>query len=356
MGALVSKKKAEPVVDLAARLAGHVGTVKTPMSSSGEPSANFVSRIRRARAARYRPSPVEEKVKPYRRVLDDVTGIQMGKRDSWEVPMDHFEPARPRQRPNYRDGSGNVVGKRITATGAVAGVAKPKKVQATRTAARTAPRMLPIGTPPIPPSMVGKRFFSAGQRRKMASRGQANPDGSYPIKSQHDVVNAERLLHFSSPAKQAEVRARIRSFEASKRDRSYNPEHNRQRRLGLATAATAAGGIALGTKGIRGVRAQTRVARTAATREADRLKRSVNLGHEYREVRRNDKGAVSHEVPLRWTKEDRAAPHVLGAIPKHMVAKPTRRQSLEVGGGAALVATSGGLHHYSRSRANREWR
>lgn len=51
---------------------------------------------------------------------------------------------------------------------------------------------------------VAKRDFSAGQRKKLAAKGDALPDGSFPIKSKGDLKNAEKLEgHSKHPAEVA---------------------------------------------------------------------------------------------------------------------------------------------------------
>lgn len=51
---------------------------------------------------------------------------------------------------------------------------------------------------------IAKRDFSTGQREKLAAKGDALPDGSFPIKSRGDLKNAEKLEgHSKHPAEVA---------------------------------------------------------------------------------------------------------------------------------------------------------
>lgn len=229
----------------------------------------------------------------------------MSKRDDWEVPMDHFMPATPRTRPNYRDGSGNVVGKRMT--GAVTGVAKPKKVQPTRTAPRTAAAAMPDFTkPPIPPHLIGKR------------------------------------------------------------DRRYNPEHGRQRRLGVAAAGAGIGGGLAIHSGVRDVRAETRHVRginpdvikvPAEPRKPPSQKRE---GGKFRsltdEERQSHQRRYERELGHHRTMSETRSGLEAARNAAERGAIVSRRSAGKLGVGAGLLAASAGIGRYGRSRSNREWR
>lgn len=61
---------------------------------------------------------------------------------------------------------------------------------------------------------VQARDFSTKTRKKMAKKGTAEPDGSYPIKNAKDVSNAVKDFHRSSgsPADKAHIRNRAKSI------------------------------------------------------------------------------------------------------------------------------------------------
>lgn len=61
---------------------------------------------------------------------------------------------------------------------------------------------------------IGKRFFSADQRRKDAESGAAMKDGSFPIHNKEDLRNAERLAgHAKDPsAARAHIRSRAKAL------------------------------------------------------------------------------------------------------------------------------------------------
>jgi hypothetical protein len=52
--------------------------------------------------------------------------------------------------------------------------------------------------------------FSAEQRRQLASKGQALPDGSFPIRNVSDLRNAIQAYGRTNPSKRAKVRAWIK--------------------------------------------------------------------------------------------------------------------------------------------------
>lgn len=53
------------------------------------------------------------------------------------------------------------------------------------------------------------RAFSAKERKKLAARGQAMPDGSYPIVSEQDLKNAIQAFGRAPQGKKAAVRRHI---------------------------------------------------------------------------------------------------------------------------------------------------
>lgn len=51
---------------------------------------------------------------------------------------------------------------------------------------------------------ISKRDYSATTRKKLAAKGQADPDGSFPIKTKADLKHAKELEHFSKHPAQTE--------------------------------------------------------------------------------------------------------------------------------------------------------
>jgi hypothetical protein len=60
-----------------------------------------------------------------------------------------------------------------------------------------------------------ERDFSQGQRKKLAKKGSAMKDGSFPISNEKDLKNAERAIGRAHPSKRAKVRAHIRKRAAA---------------------------------------------------------------------------------------------------------------------------------------------
>lgn len=69
----------------------------------------------------------------------------------------------------------------------------------------------------IDSSLSAKRDYSASARRRMASEGQAMPDGSYPIANRTDLMNAIRSWGRggSDPKVKEHIKRRARSLGAS---------------------------------------------------------------------------------------------------------------------------------------------
>jgi hypothetical protein len=61
--------------------------------------------------------------------------------------------------------------------------------------------------------LLGLRDFSGDQRKKLAKKGSALPDGSFPIMNCSDAMNARRAIGRANPADRSKVRAHIRSRE-----------------------------------------------------------------------------------------------------------------------------------------------
>lgn len=65
---------------------------------------------------------------------------------------------------------------------------------------------------------IEKRFFSEKSREKAAKKGDALPDGSFPIKNRKDLKNAERLVGRSKhpAAAEALIERKEKEFGVSK--------------------------------------------------------------------------------------------------------------------------------------------
>lgn len=60
-----------------------------------------------------------------------------------------------------------------------------------------------------------EREFSQPKRKKLAKKGSAMKDGSFPIENEKDLKNAERAIGRAHPSKRAKVRAHIRKRAAA---------------------------------------------------------------------------------------------------------------------------------------------
>lgn len=270
----------------------------------------------------------------------------VGKRGDWSVPFDHFDAPTPRLRPNYRTGTA-AVGKRMP-SGAVTGVAKPKRVQPTRVAARKTPGagipMRDDTAPPIPAHLIGKAIpkwkahaLSVESHDKIGralDRGARGQRTSWP-KTTHYVT---RLNPGVDDREVVETyrrrRGKVRSYgitDVGKRSRTYDPELNRQRRLGAATAILGVGGgTALGSAGheIRN-----------ASHLADVSGPSLRVKAAQPGTKREAKSLLEH----------------LAERKKHGTVVVTRRARNKAGIGLGLLSAAGGTASYARSRANRKW-
>jgi hypothetical protein len=88
---------------------------------------------------------------------------------------------------------------------------------------------------------VAKRDFSAGQRRKLASKGDALPDGSFPIKNRSDLANAKRLVGRSKHPEEAREFIARRESELSKAmsRMDVDPKNGKGRRIVVENAESA---------------------------------------------------------------------------------------------------------------------
>lgn len=173
---------------------------------------------------------------------------------------------------------------------------------------------------------ASKRFFSADQRTKMADKGTANKDGTYPIKSKKDAKNALRLARsgHGSPADRASAISRAED-ELSKR--YYDPEAQRQRRQGVAAGAAGVTGSGLVASGFRGRK------RITVTTAKVPKKVEAREGNRFRVERKAGTKMVAHrtlKVPFK------AGGKVLG--------------------GAALIGGAGATVGHMNSRRNDVWR
>lgn len=86
--------------------------------------------------------------------------------------------------------------------------------------------------------MIEKRFVSSKERDKLAGKGDAMPDGSFPMKTRQDVMNARRAIGRTNPSKRGAVKALINSREKalgmSKREDPF--EISKDVRTGLSMA------------------------------------------------------------------------------------------------------------------------
>lgn len=181
---------------------------------------------------------------------------------------------------------------------------------------------------------VQKRFFSASSRRKLADKGEANADGSYPIKSKKDAKNAIRLAEsgHGSPSDRASALRRAKD-ELSKADsylddkqsapvrRPRDLEAKRQRRLGAESGAAAVGS-------------------------------GVLLHHGAKEVARDTKalGSLKGDFPRLSHEAEAGIHHMRGLKGKALL---TRSSGTKLGGAAALGGAAVGLARFGGSRANR---
>lgn len=210
-----------------------------------------------------------------------------------------------RGRANYRTGTAGV-GKRMT-TGAVAGVAKPKRVTPPRNPARSTPGAgMPTtfsSKPPIHPSLVGKR------------------------------------------------------------SRNMDPDERRNRRLGMGAGALALGGGGLVTSGVRGIRRDSQHRKAIdpavihvpneptrpATHKLEGGKRVELTGPERKKAQ-----ALHDERLGRYTRH-KATREALETAHRSTGFHVSPRSGGKLGGGVAALAGSAALIHHGHNRANRRW-
>lgn len=120
-----------------------------------------------------------------------------------------------------------------------------------------------------------------------------------------------------------------RTIGIGKAYRRYDPESNRQRRVGAAQAGLVLGGGYAGTKGVQGIRHETKELR------GDKLRRGVAPG------KKLGGGVIEQSVQSKYGRKAIAV---------------SRRNGVLVGGGAAAIAAAGGLHHWANSNRGRTYR
>lgn len=135
-----------------------------------------------------------------------------------------------------------------------------------------------------------------------------------------------------------------RDRNVNKRERTYNAEAKRQRRLGAATAGLMIGGGFYGRRGIKGIQEGTK-----RIREASGTLDNV-AGKDLR-IHEKGKGAALHGLT---DKEKGALKEVAAMRGRPVAARPRDLRDVALGG--ALTAGAVGTATHARSRRNRAWR